>query len=134
MPNRPFNILMADDDAEDLEMMEDAITNLEPSVIFNKVYSGKQAIRFLKDHASSNPPCLIILDYNMPETNGAEVLSVIAQDNRYAMIPKVMLSTSNRQSYIEECLNKGAVDFFVKPHNVDDLMEVAKKMLDYCRH
>lgn len=128
-----LTILMADDDLEDMEMMEDVITAIEPKAVLHKVDSGKAAIDYLNSQPGSKLPCLIILDYNMPELKGSEVLEVIRKDNRYKGIPKVILSTSNTKAYIEECIRHGATEYFVKPHNLDDLTKIAKQMLNYCK-
>lgn len=133
MAYNPPTILMADDDFEDLELIEDAITKLEPDADLYKVMNGQAVIDFLANQSDTKLPCLIILDYNMPELNGSEVLAAIRKEKRYELIPKVILSTSNTPAYIHECLKNGAAEYFVKPDNVRDLANVAKKMLTYCK-
>ena len=125
-------ILMADDDYEDLEMIEEAITSIKPDASLHKVVNGKAAIEFLSSQPDNKLPCLIVLDYNMPELTGLEVLSVIRKNKRYEKIPKVILSTSNTPAAIRECLNKGATEYLVKPSNMTALLNVAEKMLKYC--
>jgi FixJ family two-component response regulator len=36
--------------------------------------------------------------------------------------------------HIQECMRNGATEYFVKPHNMRDLIDLAKKMLDYCKN
>ena len=133
MPYTPLTILMADDDIEDLELIQSAITNIEPGADLHKVTNGKAVIDFLANQPDAKLPCLIILDYNMPELNGSEVLAVIRKEKRYELIPKVILSTSNTSAYIHECIKNGATEYFVKPDNMHELTKLAKKMLNYCR-
>ena len=133
MPYTPLTILMADDDFEDLELIESAITNIEPDADLHKVSNGKAVIDFLTNQPDAKLPCLIILDYNMPELTGSEVLAAIRKEKRYDLIPKVVLSTSNTPAYIHECMNNGATEYCVKPDNVPDLAKLAKKMLNYCK-
>lgn len=133
MPYTPLTILMADDDFEDLELIESAITNIEPDADLHKVSNGKAVIDFLTNQPDAKLPCLIILDYNMPELTGSEVLAAIRKEKRYDLIPKVVLSTSNTPAYIHECMNNGATEYFVKPDNVPELTRLAKKMLNYCK-
>lgn len=124
---------MADDDFEDLELIESAITTIEPAADLHKVANGKAVIEFLASRPDANLPCLIILDYNMPELTGSEVLAAIRKEKRYELIPRVVLSTSNTPAYIHECLKNGAAEYFVKPDNMPALAKLAQRMLDYCK-
>jgi CheY-like chemotaxis protein len=133
MQYQPFTILMADDDFEDLELIESAITSIKPDADLHKVTNGKAVIEYLSNQPDNKLPCLIILDYNMPELTGSQVLSVICKDKRYDTIPKVVLSTSSTPLHIHECMINGATEYFVKPNNMRDLDKLAKKMLDYCK-
>jgi len=127
-----LNILMADDDEEDMELMGDAITTIEPAASLHKVTNGRAVIDFLSRQQESSLPCLIVLDYNMPEMNGSEVLQVICRDKRYEKIPKVILSTSSTPVHIHECLEQGASEYFVKPNSMQGLNDLARKMIAIC--
>ncbi len=124
---------MADDDLEDLELFGDAILNIEPSAGVQKFTTGKAVLEYLSNQPDDQLPCLMVLDYNMPEQNGAEVLAQICRDTRYDSISKVILSTSSSPSHMRECLESGATDYFVKPNNMKEVDEVARKMLSYCQ-
>jgi len=126
------NILMADDDIEDLELIEEAILNIEPEAILHKFFNGHSAIEFLHSAPDDALPCLIILDYNMPELKGSEVLSYMLSKKRYATIPKIVLSTSNAYMHKHECINNGASEYIVKPDNMKELHGLAQKLLNYC--
>lgn len=134
MSKHPLTILLADDDFEDLELIENAITNLDPRADLHKFTNGKALIEYLFSQQDDELPCLIILDYNMPQLTGSEVLSLICKDKRYESIPKVILSTSNTPFHITQCKRNGATEYFVKPANMNDLDKLAKTMLDYCRN
>jgi len=123
---------MADDDLEDIDLMETAITTIEPKANLHKVVNGRAVIDFLDRQSDYELPCLIILDYNMPELTGAEVLAVISKEKRYENIPKIVLSTSSTSAYINECLSNGATEYFIKPDNMTALATMAKKLLHYC--
>jgi len=132
MGNKQIRILIADDDADDLELIEEAIRNSAPAAELHKLTEGKAVLHFLNEQPDDKLPCLIIIDYNMPEMNGAQLLEQLKHKPRYKDIPKVMLSTSGAALYKTECKNKGALDYFVKPNTLKELDTVAKKMLKYC--
>ena len=128
-----LSILIADDDLEDLELIEDAIMRHNPSTILLKHHNGKSVIDYLINQSDNDLPCLIMLDYNMPELTGLEVLSILKTQDRYQDIPKIILSTSSTPVHIHECLLNGASEYFVKPNNLKDLKTLLLKILDYCK-
>jgi CheY-like chemotaxis protein len=132
MQSNNLTILAADDDLEDLELIEDAILHSEPRAKLDKVTSGNGVIKYLEGKSDNDLPCLIILDYNMPELNGSQLLSIISKQERYNEIPKVVLSTSNAPFHIQECMKNGATQYFVKPDNLKELYMIARRMLDFC--
>lgn len=127
-----LRILIADDDADDLELIEEAIRNSDPGTGIYKVREGRRVLTFLDSLPDDELPCLVVIDYNMPEINGPQVLEQLNGSPRYRDIPKVMLSTSGALLYKRECKDKGALAYFVKPGTVQELGALARKMLHYC--
>jgi CheY-like chemotaxis protein len=128
----PYRILIADDDLEDLELMEDAILNAAQEVELHKFTNALTAMEFLNSRADNEVPNLIILDYNMPELNGGQLLLSLRASDRYNTVPKVILSTSNAPLHKRECMNNGATEYIVKPDNMKDLYIIAEKLLRLC--
>ena len=133
MSASPLKILIADDDPEDLELMELAFAEIDPSAVLIKRQTGKEALDYLITHKDGQLPCLIVLDFNMPELKGSEVLSIINKEERYDEIPKVILSTSNAPIHVHECMANGATEYFVKPTSLAEINKLAAKMLGYCK-
>ncbi|MGZ3958117.1 MAG: response regulator [Flavisolibacter sp.] len=126
--NRKF-ILLADDDLEDLDLLTEALIELEPTTIIKSVHNGRMLLDFLKQAGDAELPSLIVLDYNMPEVSGAEALQQLNHQPRYQMIPKIVWSTSNNNQYIKECMERGASDYFVKPSSNKELQDLARELL-----
>lgn len=123
---------MADDDLEDLEIVEDAILHLIPDVQLSKVTNGNAVINHLKDLADHDLPQLIILDYNMPQMNGLQVLSRMSEITRYQSIPKVILSTSGSPKDVRECKERGALEYYIKPNTITELNQLVRKIMGLC--
>lgn len=133
MKHKPVKILIADDDLEDVELIEEALLRFEPTLELKKFANGRTAIEYLVSSHDQELPCLIILDYSMPEINGSQVLSHIKGNPLFDPIPKVVLSTSNAPLHIHECIANGATEYMVKPDNMTALNALAKKLLAFCK-
>jgi CheY-like chemotaxis protein len=134
MTPKPLSILLADDDTEDLQILEDAILYINPNAQVKYVLNGKEVINFLDNCSETELPCLIILDYNMPLMTGAQVLNLLGNHIRYQSIPKLVLSTSSTEAHKNQCMNNGAIGYFVKPDNIIELQTLAKKMIGFCNY
>lgn len=132
MPHQPKFILIADDDQEDLELLSEVLLQLDATIRLHMVTNGSVVMNFLENAKDDELPSLIILDYNMPNINGAEVLEQLQNDARYQKIPKVVWSTSNNSNYIKECMDKGVNAYLVKPATQKNLLEQAEQMLKMC--
>lgn len=130
MPRTPKLILIADDDKEDIELLEEAILQIEPDMIVHSVSNGNKVLDFLA--TAEQVPCLIILDYNMPEMNGAEVLRKLYGNRQFEKIPKIIWSTSNNDAFVKECMGKGAGAYLIKPSTHQQLQDQAKQILGMC--
>jgi len=64
---------------------------------------------------------LIILDVNMPEMDGFEVLSRLKGNPKYQSIPVMMLTTETERDKIVKAVQAGAVNYICKPFQQDDL-------------
>lgn len=131
MKQKPL-ILLAEDDPDDQELIASAFGEVDPSFNLHIVNDGKEVLKFLSEDSHKQLPCLIVLDYNMPELNGAEVLQRLSSNERLANIPKVVLSTSNNNKHIEDCMKKGAHAYRVKPDNFKQLVLIAQEMIALC--
>lgn len=127
-----YTILLADDDPDDQELIVHALTEVSPSFNLHIVNDGKEAIEFLTGVSDDKLPCLIVLDYNMPELTGAQVLHMLTDNRWYNKIPKIIFSTSGNPQYMEDCMQKGAAAYKVKPDNYTQLLLIAREMLELC--
>jgi CheY-like chemotaxis protein len=127
-------ILLADDDEEDQDLLKEALIQENPTAGIASVWNGQEVFSFLESCPEDSLPCLILLDYKMPMLNGPEVLDRLGGNPRYSSIPKAVWSTSSQQEYIDKCLGKGALQFFVKPNNPSELHKIANRLLSLCEN
>src|SRR5689334_8119926 len=96
-------IFLVDDDHDDQELIIDAITAIKDSIVADTQTNGNKAILHLLDLDDDQLPNLIILDYNLPELNGSEILEALSHHNRFDSIPKVIWSTSSTGQLEAKC-------------------------------
>lgn len=132
MKNPYVKILIADDDPDDLKLVELAITDTLPTanlVLFN---CGQSAFDYLQCCQDTDLPSLIVLDYNMPRITGAAIIARLAGVQRFSHIPKIILSTSDAFCHQQESQQCGAHDYLVKPTSWTGLNRLAANLLSLC--
>lgn len=88
--------------------------------------SGVQALRAV----SKDKPDLILLDLNLPEMDGFEVLANLKHDKETKDIPVIVLTNYSQKEHIDKCFALGATDYLIKAHFVPaEVVEKIKKIL-----
>jgi len=126
------SIIFGEDDIDDIDLLKETFSAADNSFSLLFIDKGRKLINTLEALPDSELPCLLVLDYNMPELNGAEILTELSKHERYTSIPKIIWSTSGSETYKKKCLDLGAVDYVIKPLNVKDYMETVRYMLSFC--
>jgi CheY-like chemotaxis protein len=97
-------ILLGEDDADDQEMLKEVFTSIDTAFVLFFVNNGKEILSALEKLKDDQMPCLIVLDYNMPGLNGADILQELGTNERYKNIPKVVWSTAMSEKFRKICL------------------------------
>ena len=77
--------------------------------------NGKDALRVLGELPAGECPTLALLDWNMPEMNGFELLQALRADQRYAQMTVVMVTTEAEVAQMSRALAAGANEYVTKP-------------------
>ena len=125
-------IMFGEDDLDEEDFLNEIFSSLDPAITLLFISNARKLIADLEQMTDNELPCLIVLDYNMPELNGSEILSVLKQNSRYDSIPKIVWSTSGSEIYKIKCLESGALDYLIKPSKIKDLEDIARKLLTFC--
>jgi CheY-like chemotaxis protein len=131
-------LLIVEDSDEDFAALSRIINLVSTFLVkIDRCIDGDDALDFLNRvgeyHNSGDlfHPDLIVLDLNLPGTDGREVLATIKQSKALKQIPVVVFSTSSNPKDIEACYQSGANSYLLKPMNINELKESVKMMLDY---
>lgn len=117
--------LLADDDHDDAELFNEALTTVNSSIQFHHVEDGKAVFEYLLEGKGSKPD-VIFLDLNMPAMSGWQCLAKLKNDASLKEIPVIMYSTSSNPREKEIALELGAVGFVTKPTDFRILTQVLK--------
>ena len=116
-------ILIVDDDRLTLSTAQKLLEGKYKAVAVN---SGKQAFKYLERHT----PDLILLDINMPEIGGFEVMATLQKDPHWKKIPVIFL-TADRSAETEiECFRVGANDYIAKPFEPNIMLSRIRSTLE----
>ncbi len=129
MNSKSIDVLLVDDNDDDIFMIEEAFRDEHLVNIRNVVHDGRAALAYLRnegEYRDAPRPGLVLLDINMPRTNGLEVLRIIKEDERLKSLPVVMLTTSDREEDVVRSYGYGACSYVTKPLEFDGFVEVAK--------
>ncbi|WHZ22241.1 MAG: Response regulator receiver protein [Nitrospira sp.] len=124
----PPSILLIDDSPGECELFRQALTHAGFSDRLEMAESGRSALAYLHDHPASDEPGLILLDLKLRGEHGADVLTCLKQDARYAHIPIVILTSSDDTADVRACYQAGANGYVVKPGQFQDLVALALHM------
>jgi CheY-like chemotaxis protein len=124
-------ILIGEDDIDDEEILEEVFSSIDANLSLTFINDGQKIVQFLENATTENLPGLIILDYNMPHLNGAEILKSLQQNKKLEKIPKIIWSTANAEGFKNICLQLGACEYLVKPSSFSDLKSMIEGMLSF---
>ncbi len=130
-------ILMADDDADDRFLAEDALKEAHLKNDIRFVCDGEELMEYLChrgkyiDPESAPRPGLILLDLNMPRMDGREAIEQIKRDPDLKRIPVVVLTTSKAEEDVIRSYELGVCGYITKPVSFDDLIIVMKTIGKY---
>jgi CheY-like chemotaxis protein len=135
--NRPITILLADDDADDRVLAQDALKESRLANDLRFVENGEELMDYLMrrgqyaDPETSPKPGVILLDLNMPRKDGREALREIKSNPDLRSIPVVVLTTSKAEEDIYRSYDLGVNSFITKPVTFDGLVNVMKTLGKY---
>jgi len=130
-------ILLVEDSDEDYAITKRSFAKAGLVNPLYRVADGEQALDFLfrrgeySDPASAPRPGVVLLDLNLPGTDGREVLKVVKQDQFLRKIPIIVLTTSSADDDIQLCYDSGANSYIVKPVELENFIEAVSRLRDY---
>jgi two-component system, chemotaxis family, chemotaxis protein CheY len=117
--------LLVVDDSKVMRDMIIACLRADPSLNFTHAASGLEAIEQL----SLRPFDLVVLDLNMPDIGGVEVVEFVRGQDRLRSLPIIVVTTRGDDASRAKALSAGASRFMVKPFDPDVILAQVQELI-----
>jgi CheY-like chemotaxis protein len=118
------DVLYIEDDPVNFTLVE-RILEFRPTLTLMHARTGANGVEL----AQTYRPKLILLDLNLPDMHGSEVLRRLQMESQTATVPVVVLSADATPSQIERLLTAGARNYLTKPFDIDPFLAVVDEMV-----
>jgi CheY-like chemotaxis protein len=118
------DVLYIEDDPVNFTLVE-RILEFRPALKLMHACSGESGVELAQAYC----PRLILLDLNLPDMHGSEVLRQLQREPATAKVPVVVLSADATPSQIERLLTAGARNYLTKPFDIDPFLAVVDEMV-----
>jgi CheY-like chemotaxis protein len=128
---QPVTICMVEDDEGHARLIE---RNIRRAGIANAVrhfLDGTTALQFLFEDSNGpklNGPALILLDLNLPDMSGIDILAKIKGDEKLKRTPVVVLTTTDDKGEIQRCYDLGCNVYITKPVNYEAFADAIRQL------
>ena len=129
--HRAINIIMVEDDEGHARLIEKNIRRAGISNELRHFLDGTSALEYLFNDAngpSHSGPALVLLDLNLPDMSGLDILARIKSDDKLKRSPVVVLTTTDDKVEIERCYDMGCNVYITKPVNYESFSDAIRQL------
>jgi len=136
MAHRLYRIWIAEDNAADVYLIEEALRRQELDYRLATAGNGEDMLNMiasLDKDLSASCPDLFLIDLNLPRRSGDEILAQIRQSSRCAQVPAIVITSSDSPKDRARVRELGASFYFRKPADLEKFMDIGgivRKFLD----
>ncbi len=128
-PSGMMRVLLIDDDPAAILLVELALQEADMDVDFTSEGSVQAArARLAAGCEHGGLPDIVLLDLNLPDGSGHDLLIAMKQNPALRRIPVVILSTSSYEPDIERATYNGAAAYYVKPSGFIELVALMREL------
>jgi CheY-like chemotaxis protein len=125
----PVTIVLVEDDEGHARLIE---KNLKRAGVFNDIHhfaNGMAAMEYLfQSNTKSAHPLLVLLDLNLPDMSGLDILTRLKQDPVMRQVPVIVLTTTDDQREIQHCYALGCNVYITKPVHYEAFSQAIRQL------
>jgi len=129
--HQPVSIIMIEDDDGHARLIERNIRRAGISNTIHHFTDGTSALDFIfngSDGPILNGPAMVLLDLNLPDMNGADILTRIKSVEKLKRTPVVVLTTTDDKVEIQRCYDLGCNVYITKPVNYEAFSDAIRQL------
>src|SRR5215471_1534851 len=129
-----LELLLVEDSHGDVVLVKEALKQTAVTVSLTVVADGDAALAYLRKevpYTQALTPDLILLDLNMPQKNGREVLTALRRDPALQALPVVIFTGSAAEQDIRDSYALGANLYLQKPLELADYLEKIRMLVEF---
>jgi CheY-like chemotaxis protein len=129
----PLTIIMIEDDEGHATLIERNIRRAGVSNEIIKFASGRPALDYLiggggKPGVQNGKPYMVLLDLNLPDMSGVDILKQLKETPKTERIPVIVLTTTDDKNEIQRCYDLGANVYVTKPVNYENFANAIRQL------
>ena len=129
-----LELLLVEDSHGDVVLVKEALKQTAVTVSLTVVADGDAALAYLRKEApytQALTPDLMLLDLNMPQKNGREVLSALRRDPALQALPVVIFTSSGTEQDVRDSYALCANLYLQKPLELADYLEKIRALVEF---
>ncbi len=127
------NIVIIDDNPNDIDIVKEILENQSIDLNIVSFLDPEKAVTFLQDEykLDNQKNCVVLMDLNMPQKNGFELLNLLKSDKKTSHIQVLIYTSSKRKEDIMKAYSLGASSYIIKPLEIEDIQHVLEDVVHY---
>jgi PAS domain S-box-containing protein len=117
-------VLLIEDNLSNVRLVEEIVRTI-PHTSLVSAMQGRLGLELAREH----PPAAVLLDVNLPDVDGLELLRQMRAEKMLANVPVIVLSADATRGQIEKAMEAGADAYLTKPFNIRELIETLNGFL-----
>ena len=133
MSDQPVQIVMVEDDEGHARLIEKNIRRAGVNNPIAPFANGTEALRYLfgadgSGLVNAGKPLLILLDLNLPDMTGVDILKKVKTNEHLKRVPVVVLTTTDDAVEIQRCYDLGCNVYITKPVNYENFANAIRQL------
>ncbi|QLG61884.1 response regulator [Halorarum salinum] len=127
--DEPIDVLLVEDNPGDARLTREAFDSTETETTLHLVTNGDDGVDFLRqrgEYGSAPAPALVLLDLNLPDGDGCEMLETIRNDHHLQYLPVLVNTSSEDEGDVRRCYEASANAYLTKPADAQEYVTIAR--------